>query len=284
MSEPTTGQPAASSEQPVATPADTNANDQASQSTSPVSSAAPTVSNETPENKVSEGKLSEEATTYLKSQNIDLSKIGVANDQQSADNFIAWHKSLRKQNASQNANQTKSAASIADVVDKPTQQPTQQADQQTAQVATPQQAAPKMPSQMDIINIKGYLERTYKDTDPNLLGTDTFYKGMREMGFSPLTAGGELNVTAITQYGQIVADKAELAKLKSEKRPTSVIPDTNNQVESYADVQKADVMDDNAAAAIIAFNNQQRRAGSKALHPQTQEAEEYLKHAGLRRK
>jgi hypothetical protein len=277
MPEPIAGQPAAAPDDNTATPSDVT------QSTTP---AAPVTTPEVPENNADEGKLSDEAVTYFKSQNIDVEKIGIdTKDAKAVDAFIAGHKLIRKEN-NPTANIRTTEATTDDVLGKPTtpatpapsegeQKPTEQTQ------AAPAAPAPKGPSQMDIVNMKVFLENTHKDVAPEKLGTKEFYDGMRKMGFSPVTSTGEWNVTAIQTYADIVAKDETITKLKAEveKKPTSTIPDVNNSILPVDEsAQKVQTMTEAAAANIIIASNAAQRAG-KPVHPQFQEAKAYMEKA-----
>lgn len=239
-------------------------------------------------------QLSEEATNYLRSQNINLSDLGIdASNQAVVDAYIAGHKSMRNANnkSVQAAQASKATAedilgsTLATSVDTQAQgqQVQVQSLNQTQQVQPETQTQAPSPisrtiSEIDIVNMKNYLESQHKDVDASKLGTKEFYAEMREFGLSPVTATGDWNLQAINRYAGVVAQREKIAQLENDikNRPTTTIPTATDTIERIDETaQRVDNMTEQAAQNIIIASNRARKTGG-AIHPQYQQAVDFM--------
>lgn len=217
---------------------------------------------------VNANPLSDEEDRYLKSQNLDLTKFGIdSSNHDAVENFINLHKTMRQQRGNQHAQDAQSTPATPATQAKPSDfisqtQPTAP-QSQPVQTNTQYQSA-HAPSQFDIINMKNYLDNSYPEIKGQL-GTKEFYDGMRAYGFSPVTANGEFDVSAITRYANLLNLQAENARLKSKQNvDPSIIPSADNRLELQFNSPQVANMDMNTAENIFMSCNSTLRAG-KAL-------------------
>lgn len=241
-------------------------------------------------------QLSEEATNYLRSQNINLSDLGIdASNQAVVDAYIAGHKSMRNANNRSVQSAQASKATAEDVLGTALATPANtQAQGQQVQVQSLNQTQQVQPetqtqpttaspisrtiSEIDIVNMKNYLESQHKDVDASKLGTKEFYAEMREFGLSPVTATGDWNLQAINRYAGVVAQREKIAQLENDikNRPTTTIPTATDTIERIDETaQRVDNMTEQAAQNIIIASNRARKTGG-AIHPQYQQAVDFM--------
>lgn len=264
-----------SSGQPATNPAQT-----AAPSTTPESNAVPAAPETPAQNVVPENNangqtetqqpvLTADESKYLQSQNIDLAKYGIdQSNHEAVDNFINLHKSMRQQKGEEKQQQTQATPQDLVGQSQTMTQPTQpQAPVQQQTAPAPQPVAPTQhvgPSQLDIINMKSYLDNNYPDIKDRV-GTKEFYDGMRNLGFAPVSANGEFNVSSILRYADILNTKAENERLKAQiNQPNpNLIPDPSNKIDiSLNSLQASGTkLDMNAASNIVIAYNQAQRAG-----------------------
>lgn len=271
MSDISSGQPA--------TESDATAAPSTVQESNTVPAAPETAQTQVPENnangQANAEPLTEEESKYLKSQNLDLAKFGIdSSNHEAVDNFINLHKSMR-QTKSQ-TQQSQAPATPADVLGQSQTQTTPSVQQPVAQPqATAPQPAPVQtsahgPSQLDIINMKTYLDANYPEVKDQL-GTKEFYDGMRSFGFSPVNSNGEFNVANIMRYADILNTKAENTRLKQQSNRVNpgLIPDTDDRIDVTQSSLQVNNMTMNTAENIVMSGNALIRQG-KALSAEDQ--------------
>ena len=269
MSDISSGQPA--------TESDATAAPSTVQESNAVPAAPETAQTQVPENnangQANAEPLTEEESKYLKSQNLDLAKFGIdSSNHEAVDNFINLHKSMR-QTKSQ-AQQSQAPATPADVLGQSQTQTTPSVQQPVAQpqatVPQPAQTSVHGPSQLDIINMKTYLDANYPEVKDQL-GTKEFYDGMRSFGFSPVNSNGEFNVANIMRYADILNTKAENTRLKQQSNRVNpgLIPDTDDRIDVTQNSLQVNNMTMNTAENIVMSGNALIRQG-KALSAEDQ--------------
>ena len=237
MSDISSGQPAANTVQAAAPSATQESN---------VALAAPeNVQNVVPENNNvngqdgqigSQSSLTADESKYLQSQNLDLAKFGIdQSNHEAVDNFINLHKSMRQARSrnEQVSQQVASTPATPENLLVTNQTQTTQTLPTQGQVQNQVQVSPQMgPSQLDIVNMKMILDNTYTNIKDKV-GTKEFYDGMQQMGFSPVSANGQFNVSQIMRYADILNTKAENERLKAQlNRPNAaLVPDTSDRVD-----------------------------------------------------
>jgi len=162
--------------------------------------------------------------------------------------------------------------SVADQVKEAAGQTSGQApEQKPEQKPEPQQTSTHQLSDMDIANVSLFVKQQYPDVTTDA----AFYKDMIADGFKPISSDGQINLKSVMSYAKykqtlLTAEKT----IKANEPQAGQIPQPSTQPE-VAQVDRVQTMDDDAAANIIMWHNQQIRYGRPG-HPQYEEAVKFL--------
>lgn len=135
----------------------------------------------------------------------------------------------------------------------------------------PQQTSTHQLSDMDIANVSLFVKQQYPDVTTDA----AFYKDMIADGFKPISSDGQINLKSVMSYAKYKQTLFTAEKtIKANEPQAGQIPQPSTQPE-VAQVDRVQTMNDDAAANIIMWHNQQIRYGRPG-HPQYEEAVKFL--------
>lgn len=182
---------------------------------------------------------------------------------------------LAKRNMKLRSSEPQSVAEVLNPKPQAQEKPASEPEKTPEKPATPE--APKTPSQphtlsdMDIANVSMFVKQQYPDVNADA----EFYKSMIADGFRPTTADGQINLKSVLSYAKYQQTLKTAEKAIADNQPKAgQLPQPSNTPE-YAQVDKVQTMTEQAAQNIIMFSNQEKRYG-RPIHPQYQEAVEFL--------